>query len=212
MPPEQIQMNQVLPPKNSKYKVTLLEIIAVFFGAIFLVMIGITGLAIQFTTNAFKPQRAEAIARSIMNYSFPDGSQGVLGLNLAGAQIALITSNGDNPDIRLLVARVVIDSQTDKKQVEQILDSTFLGDRDNFQVSTSRSEPKKLCGSPTQVTVEEGVTKSPDDAKTQFTISYKTSVVIGKNRYFVIVLAHGADGVQKAETVFNSLRCKLPES
>jgi hypothetical protein len=212
MPPEQIQMNQVLSLKTSKYKVTLLEIIAVFFGAIFLVMIGISGLVIQFTTNAFKPQRAEAIARSIMNYSFPEGSQGVLGLNLAGAQIALITSNGDNPDIRLLVARVVIDSQTDKRQVEQILDSTFLGDRDNFQVSTSRTESKKLCGSPTLVTVEEGVIKSSEDTTTQFTISYKTSVAIGKNRYFVIVLANGADGLQKAETVFNSLRCKLPES
>jgi hypothetical protein len=195
-----------------KHKVTLLEIIAVFLGAIILLILGVSGLALKFFNNALESDRAEAIASKIASYKFPSRSQGALGLNTAGAKVAIITSGGNNPDIRLLVAKVVIDSQPEEgNEVEQIIDGAFLGDKDNFQITTSDSKSKQFCGVPTNVTVDEGITKAPNDSQGSLTISYKTSVVIRNNRYFVLILAQGEDAPKKAESVFNSLKCKLPE-
>jgi hypothetical protein len=196
-------------PQIPQYKVRVWEIVAVFASSMLLVSAAIFGLTLKFIANAFNPQRAEAIANNIMDYQIPGSSQGLLGLNIAGAKIALITSKSEDPDVQLLVARVPVNAQTDKSQIEQILDNTFLGGTEEaFQVTSARVENKNFCNFSVPVRLKEGQLTLPERPFPVFAVNYRTSVTLSRNRYFVIMLTRGEDARQKAATVFSSLKCK----
>ncbi|MCU0547749.1 MAG: hypothetical protein MUC48_00235 [Leptolyngbya sp. Prado105] len=201
-----------LPSRIPQYKVSIWETVAIVLGAIATLGVGLTGLALKFLSNAATPQRAEAIASNIMSYSLPGGSQGLLGVNIAGAKVALVASEGDEPDIQLLVARVPIGQQeSGRRQIDRILDSIALGaDEEELKIKDVRTEIKNLCGAPTPVTVREGQLKYPDSDE-KATVIYRASVSLEDSRYVVNLLTNAQDlqtAAQKAGTVFDSLQCK----
>jgi hypothetical protein len=190
-----------------QYKVSIWETIAIFLGAIALVAAGLTGLGMKLLKNASKPQQAEAIASKIMQFDIPD-AQGLIGLNIAGAKVAVVTSKGEEPDIMLLVARVPVDEESGKRRIERILDNIALEDEQSFKVSGERVETKKLCGESVLVNVKTGKMKLLDSPKFKATVAYRTSVTLSGSRYVVNLLANGPQAKQKATTVFNSLQCQ----
>jgi hypothetical protein len=195
--------------KITQYKVTIWEIIAIVVSALLLASAGLTGLAVKFTKQSFDPKRAEAIAKHIMTYELPSSSQGLLGINIAGAKVAVISTKNPNADVELLVARVPLERQTDESQIEQILNSSFLGEAENeFKVTSARTEDKKLCDFITPVTIQEGQLIPPNKRSSEFAVSYRATVVRSDKRYFVIILTSGEDALEKADSVFDSLKCK----
>jgi hypothetical protein len=201
-------MNQIPQLKNARYPVSLWEIAAVFLSAIALIATGTIGLGLKFTNNAFKPERAKSFADNMIDYRFPNGSQGVLGFKIAGAEVALLNDGKKKPDLLLFVAKTLNDAQMNQDDINQVLDGAFLGEEDNFNISSSRLENKTLCNSSTPITIKEGQLKQPNASLSQFATSYKGSVVIERNRYFVAILSSGKNAKQDATTLFNSLQCK----
>lgn len=200
-----------LPSRIPHYKVSIWETVAVILGAFAVLGVGLTGLALKFLSNAATPQRAEAIASNIMTYSLPDGSQGLLGVNIAGAKVALVASEGDEPDIQLLMARVPVNGDTGRRRIDRILDSIALGaDEEELKIETVRAENRTLCGQTTGMTIRQGRLKYPESPE-KATIIYRASVVIDDSRYVVNLLANDenvAVAKKKADDVFSSLQCR----
>ena len=197
-----------IPSKIPQYRVTIWETGAILLGAIALVGVGLTGLAMKFLSNAATPQRAEAIARNIMSYSLPGGSQGLLGLNIAGAKVALVASEGNEPDIQLLVARIPIEQETRKRQIERVLDAISLGaDEEEFKVRKTREEQRSLCGESIPVTIKDGQLKVAG-SPVKPAVTYRATVKLEDSRYLVNLLTSGQNAEQKAAEVFASLECQ----
>lgn len=199
------------PSRIPQYKVSIWETIAVVLGAIAVLGVGLTGLAMKFLSNAATPQRAEAIASHVMSYKLPDGSQGLLGINLAGAKIALVASEGDEPDIQLLMARVPVNGETGRRRIDRILDSIALGaDEEELKINSVRAENRSLCGQTTGIAIREGMLKYPESAE-RSTVIYRGNVVLGESRYFVNLLVNDVNADvarKKANDIFNSLQCR----
>jgi hypothetical protein len=132
-------------------------------------------------------------------------------VNIAGAKVALVASEGDDPDIQLLVARVPISQESGRKQVDRILDTIALGaDEEELKVKSVKREYKNLCGTSTEVLIREGMLKYPD-ASPKATVVYRASVNVEDSRYVVNLLTNAKDfqtAAAKAGTVFDSLQCK----
>lgn len=194
--------------KIPQYRVSVWETVAVILGAIALGGVGLSGLGMKFLRNSADSQRAEAIASNIMGYTLPGESQGVIGLKIAGARVALVASEGKEPDIQLLVARIPTEQESGRRRIERILDSIALGgDEQEFRINTVRIETKNLCGVPVPVTIREGQLKYPN-SPTKFTVTYRASVFLSDSRYVVNLLTNGQNAQQKAATVFDSLQCR----
>ncbi|MBD1844097.1 hypothetical protein H6F89_11930 [Cyanobacteria bacterium FACHB-63] len=200
-----------LPSRIPQYKVSIWETLAVVLGAIATLGVGLTGLGLKFLSNAATPQRAEAIASNIMTYSLPGGSQGLLGVNIAGAKVALVASEGDEPDIQLLMARVPVDQESGRRRIDRILDSIALGaDEEELKIKTVRAENRTLCGQTTGIAIREGLLKYPDSPE-KATVIYRANVILGDTRYVVNLLANDANADiagKKADDVFKSLQCR----
>jgi hypothetical protein len=197
-----------LPSKIPQYKVSFWETSAILLGAIALTGIGLTGLGMKYLRNAATPQRAEAIAKNIMKYSLPEGSQSLLGLNIAGAKVALIASETEEPEIQLLVARIPVDQEAKRRQIERFLDGIALGaDEKEFKVSETQTENRQLCGADIPVTVRTGQLKIPG-SESKPAVTYQAKVSWGDSRYVVNLLTSGDKSEQTATTVFNSLQCQ----
>ncbi len=204
-------MMKELPSRIPQYKVSGWETMAVVLGAIATLGVGLTGLAMKFLSNAATPQRAEAIASNIMSYTLPGDSQGLLGVNIAGAKVALVASEGDEPDIQLLMARVPVDQESGRRRIDRILDSIALGaDEEELKIKSVREENHSLCGQTTGVTVREGLLKYPDSPE-KATVIYRANVILGDSRYVVNLLANDTNldlARKKAIGVFDSLQCR----
>lgn len=190
-----------------QYKVSIWETIAIALGALALIAVGLTGLAMKFLTNASQPKQAEAIASKIMRFNIPN-AQGLMGLNIAGAKVAVVRSEGEEPDIVLLVARVPVEQEAGKRRIERILDSVVVEDEQSFKVANEQIETKTLCGKSVLVNVKTGQSRLLDSTKFKPTVAYRTSVTLSDSRYVVNLRAHGTKAAQKAATVFDSLQCQ----
>jgi hypothetical protein len=198
------------PCKIPPYKVTVWESAAVFLGAIALISLGLIGLGTKFLAKATKPQQADAIANTIIRYTIPN-AQGILGLNLPGARVALIANDAEQPDIQLLVARIRSDQAGGKRKIETFLDSIALGDKEGFKVTKERIEQKNFCGEIVPVTIREGRSRLSSTSRSQgskLSVAYRATVTLSRNRYVVNLLTSGQDAKQKAAAVFDSLQCQ----
>ncbi len=93
------------------------EFLAISVGGALLVGAGLTGLGAKALDSATDPQRAEAIAKSILDYSIPGGSKGTFGAKIGGIRVALITSTSTPPDSELFIAQIPEDEEIDKNQL-----------------------------------------------------------------------------------------------
>jgi hypothetical protein len=169
------------PKYATPYRVSIWEGIAIGTGAIFLGLVGLAGLASKALDNAYQPQRAEAIARSMIDYDIPGGSIGKFGANIGGAKIAVVSSRrypaGITPpppaiaapsQLELFIAQIP-DQEKGVPETEEDIDNNdfFPGfsfsyqDPTHFQIQTTRRETKTLCQQSLPITIHTGTLQLP---------------------------------------------------
>lgn len=212
------------PKFISQYPVSIWETLGITAGAIGLVAIGLAGLGVKALNNAFYPERAEAIAHSIMDYSIPGGSRGVFGTNLGGARVAVVASqtppqgvravsSEDLPSIELLVAQIPVSQET--QEIEREATSDFFSgfsfsyqSPEAFQLSRTHTEQREFCGEMAPITVHEGTLTLSDQATQVPAMKYEVNVDRQENNFIAILVTVGQEASTNAETVFRSLRCE----
>ncbi|MGI0484389.1 hypothetical protein ACN4EK_03065 [Pantanalinema rosaneae CENA516] len=218
-------------PPYPEYSVSIWEGLAIAVGAVMIAAVGTAGLFVRFFSNAVDPQRATAIADSLMEYTIPGGAQGVFGTNIGGAKVAIVSSptfprDFTNPPsdlnrvsgVELFVARVPLDieSPTRKAQADSE-DETTLPSPDftlsyrsgeDFKPLTSRTETKPFCDMNTLVLIQEGELTLTPELSPVYAVKYDAIVALADGKRMATVLAIGQDAKQQAATVFNSLRCQ----
>lgn len=194
-----------------QYSVTLWEIILIMMGAIMVIGTALLGLGFKALNNAFDPIRAEAIAKSMIDYKFPTPSQGLFGLNIGGAQYAWVRSTSEPPDVVLFIGRVSVDEKTDRWEIIDNFERTPAMEIDGgFITHSTEIQSRQVCGKLVDVTLKKGeqvfknfsfplpafryVFKLPDDLK-------------GKKEKFIILTTNGKSAQSKGEEIFKSLRC-----
>ncbi len=107
--------NSAIP--TTKYPMSVWEVVAVIGSAILILAAGGLRLGIKFANNASNPKRAEIVAKSIMDYKIPGGSQGRYSINIGGVKTAVVTSKHPQLDIKLFVARIPVDQENEEEQI-----------------------------------------------------------------------------------------------
>lgn len=211
------------PEPPPQYPVSLWESIGIAIGAVLLVAVGLAGLGVKALNNAFNPQRAEAIARSVITYQIPGGTEGLFGANLGGAKIAVVSSTASPqgiapetsplPAIELLVARIPASQETEEIVPQETAANEFFSGfsfsyqvEGVFQVRQAATEYKSFCGSVVPVTVTRGDLTLPNQS-TIPALKYEASIDRTTESYMAIITAVGQSAEKQAEEVFSSLKC-----
>ena len=181
------------------------EFVAILTVGVLLVGAGCTALALKFRRNLFDPERAEAIARSIVDYKIPNGARGALGTNLGGAKIAVLTSIQEPPDVILAVGRI---PASDRSQLSSLNDNLFATIDENFQIEDREIQYQEFCGSFVLLSVELGTLEAPEGEPPTRAVKYSTSTTFHNNEWVVVLMAYGEDARAKGLEIFRSLRCK----
>jgi hypothetical protein len=201
--------NQQLNSEITQYPVRVWEVILILMGAIALIGAGLLGLGIKVLSNAYDPARAEAIAKSLIDYKITDGAQGVFGINIGSAKFAWVRSSNNPPDVVLFVAKTPINKETDQNELNRGFENPPSENlAQDFTVNTSRIENKAFCGKSVPITIEEGQQTFIDQPSPLPGIRYTARLTEDNVERIVILTTTGENAQQKAVTVFNSLQCK----
>jgi hypothetical protein len=208
-----------------EHPVSIWEGMAIMGGAILLIAAGLAGLGVKALGNAFDSQRAEAIARSLMEYNIPGGSKGFFGTNIGGGKMAVVTSNEmialdaqQTPAIELFTARMPLNRETETEapslptpQPENELFSGFsfsYQDPTAFQVTQAQTEEKLFCGALIPVDIQQGALTIASGAAPVSAVKYEVKRVLDDESHIVVISALGDKAPQQAAEVFNSLQCE----
>lgn len=208
-----------------QHSASIWEGMAITGGAILLIVAGLAGLGVKALGNAFDSQRAEAIARSLMEYDIPGGSKGFFGTNIGGGKMAVVTSNEmltletqQTPVVELFTARMPLNRETDTEaksvptpQPENELFSGFsfsYQDPTAFQVAQAQTEQKMFCGASTPVEVQQGALTITSGAAPVSAVKYEVKRVLDDESHIVVISALGDKALQQATGVFDSLQCE----
>lgn len=210
------------PTPQPNYRSSIWEAIAITLGALALVCAGLAGLGLKAYKNAFEPQRAEAIAQSIIDYQLPGESQGIFGIHIGGLKIAQVNSYEKGtpddliPQVELIIARVLLDNKNTDFDPQESLDPsenplTFpYYQEDEFQSDTEITQTKLLCGQSVPVTIQNGTLIITEDTEntTIAAIRYTARIIFSDHQYLVKITATAPDAESKADSVFKSLQCQ----
>lgn len=196
-----------LKPKQLD-KVKLLDWVMIIGGAIVLVTTGIIGLGIKAYNNALDPERAEAVAKSIIDYRIPGGSQGKLGIKFAGIKLAIVHSKTSPPDVEIFVMQTPLNRDTQNQENIERLRTPLEPTPTQFEVSSSHIQSLKFCNQTLSVTIDEGNYTLEDQTSNIPAVQYSASTIINNERLMVEVQALGKNAKQKALAVFKSIKCK----
>jgi hypothetical protein len=223
---------------SSTPAVSFWEVVMVLAGAVLLAIAGALGLVIKFINNAEDPQRAKAIANSLIDYSIPGGAVGAFGANVGGAKIALIVSQelvnqelfseaplqqqgvstfaaaiAPPPMAELFVARVPLDRRT-SQETTATEHLTFPGmlfsyePEGVFQLDSSRTENQFLCGAIAPITIQIGQLQLAESSVQIPAVRYDANVVLNSYNLIVTLSTLGADAEENAAAIFQSLQCQ----
>ncbi|MFB2839566.1 hypothetical protein [Floridanema evergladense] len=202
-------INEDLRPKELD-RVKLLDWVMIIGGAIAIGTTGIIGLGIKAYNNALDPQRAEAVAKTMINYRIPGGSQGKFGIKFAGMKLAIVHSKTSPPDVEIFVMQTPLNRDTQNQEdIERIrtpLEPTPI----EFEVTSSSIQKLKFCNIPMDVTIDQGDYTLEKDDQTSIVpaVQYSASTIKNEQRLIVEVQALGKNAKQKALAVFQSIKCK----
>ena len=216
-------------PAIPTYRVSIWEGVGILAGAACLVMFGLFGLVNKAARNASNPQRAEAIAQSLLSYRFPGESQGVFGVNIGSVKMAVVATPGIDanaegtvtaPDnaVELLVARTPLSYQTSIDTSDANAETLNLISFAGFSVSydlegqftstTTRQERRQFCGVSVAVEIREGTVMPANTTTPVPAVRYEAIAPLDNWEHLVILTAIGQKSQQNAESVFQSLQCR----
>jgi hypothetical protein len=190
------------------YPVRIWELLLILLGAFGLVGTALFGVATKTLTNILTPARAEAIAQSLFDYEIPGGSKGVAGINFGAKNIAIITSKKNPPDVTLFVSKVPVvqTPEEDTVNLDDTLQEIFQGD---FIPTQSKTENKLLCGKTVPVSIQDGQQIFDEQTAPVPAIRYLVKITENGVERNISIITNGEKAPDKAEKVFNSLRCRF---
>lgn len=178
-------------------------------GAIALIGLGLVGLGIKVFNHAFDPFRAEAIARSVIGYKIPGGSQGVFGINIGVAKLAWVRSIPSPPDVVLFVGKTPINKEASRADLFDLSENPPSEDvNQNFVATASHTENRTFCGKTVPITVEEGQQSLANVSTPLPAIRYIARSAQDNVEQVIVITVNGKGAVNKIDQVFSSLRCK----
>ncbi|HEY9725498.1 MAG TPA: hypothetical protein V6D50_03530 [Chroococcales cyanobacterium] len=200
--------NSQVDSEISRYPVRVWEVILILIGAMALISAACFGLGIKVLNNAFNPARAEAIAKSLLDYKIPGGSQGIFGLNIGSVTVASVYSHTTPPDVVLVVGEIPLTRETDRESAQDFEVTPSDNAEGNFTVTASHTENKAFCGKTVPVLIEQGKQTFNNQPSPFPAIRYSVRTVVEDVELVVILTTSGDEAKEKVVTVFNSLRCK----
>jgi hypothetical protein len=196
--------------EQTQYSVSIWEIMLITLGAIALLGAGLSGLGAKLLINMFEPSRAETIAKSLISYHIPGGSQGVAGINIGAEKFAIVKSNSDPPDIVLSISKAPIGQAKDGLDVslesEMSLQENING---KFAADASYQENKIFCDRNLSVNIQQGQQILANSPTPVPAMQYSVKTTKDNIEYAVNLLTLGKDAKQKAEQVFSSFKCRF---
>ncbi len=214
------------------HRVSLWEIIAITLGAGLLVAAGLLGLGVKALGNAFNPERAEAIAQSLMRYEVAGGSQGFFGANIGGGKMAAVVSQrrvparqseSQSPAVELFLARMPLpeaaktkekaepgaESESVPEPVNELFSGFSFSNQDiaAFQIDHTETQQKAFCGTILPVEVSTGLLLPPNGAPALPAVKYELIQPLETESRIVVVSALGANAAEQAEQTFAALKC-----
>jgi len=196
-----------LTPKQLD-RVKLLDWVMIIGGAIALVTTGIIGLGIKAYNNALDPKRAEAVAKSIIDYRIAGGSEGEFGIKFAGIKLAKVHSKTSPPDVEIFIMQTPLNRDTQNQEDIERLKTPIKLTPTEFEIVSSSSQNLKFCNQPLDVTIDEGNYTLEDQTTNIPAVRYSASTIINEQRLIVEVQAMGKNAKQKALAIFKSIKCK----
>ena len=211
-----------------QHHISVWEGMAIATGALLLAVAGLGGVGNKAARNATDPDRAVAIAHSIMNYQIPGDVTGSFGLNIGSIKMAVVSNAPTagsldtaalNPTLRprveLLVARTPLGTRTRVSNPNSGSDFDLLSlpglsisydIQGDFQAIRSTNSRSALCGVVTTVTIRNGIATLSDGASYP-AVRYESSSTVEDRHYSIILMAIGYNAKSTAESLFNSLQC-----
>jgi hypothetical protein len=171
-------------------------------------MVGMFFVAKQFLNFSFDGPKAEQMANSMMDYKLPGGSQGVMSMNISGMEIAGVMSTSTPGEAMLIVGRIPPVMESSAAEMQKSFQTSFEERQGaNFQVKSTRTETRQLCGQSVTLTISEGEQMASGNGPTP-AFTYQTSVNHNSNLLFVALTTTGSNAKTIADQVFSSLNCK----
>jgi hypothetical protein len=201
-------MNDEELKANQPDQVKFLDWVMIIGGAIALLTTGMIRLGFKAYNNALDPQRAEAVAKSIINYRIPGGSQGKFGIKFAGIKLAIVHSKTSPTDVEIFVMQTPLNRDTRRQEDIERLRTPLEPTPTQFEIFSSSTQNLKFCNKPLTVTIYEGSYTLEDQTSTLPAVQYSATTTINNERLIVEVQALGKNAKQKAATVFQSIQCK----
>jgi hypothetical protein len=201
------------PPLIPDYPVRWGEVLLIALGAIAVMGAGLAGLGMKAIGNAFDPERAEAIATSLIDYEIPGGARGIFGIKIGGAKVAWVRSVATPPHVVLFVGKTPINKETGEAEqrnpIQDFENPPSDQAEDVFTPATSRIEFKIFCGQTVPVIVQVGEQTFTNLPNPLPAVRYIVNTKAGsESEWTVILTANGKAAPDNAAQVFNSLRCK----
>ncbi|NJL91083.1 MAG: hypothetical protein HC916_15820 [Coleofasciculaceae cyanobacterium SM2_1_6] len=192
-----------------EYNNSFAELMLIIGVAGMLFSAGLVNVGIHAAKNAFDSQKAEAIAKSMMRYKIPNGSHAQIGLNIGAIRMAIVTSKTNPPNAGLLIARIPVNSETNRNQLKQdftLWYKSWIEQRINF--TSSYEQTKTLCESEVSVTIQEGELALENRSSTIPITQYITSVTSPNSELAIVIFTNGQDAQTEAASIFDSLQCE----
>lgn len=199
------------PSSSPRKSGNVLKWVAIGCGGATLLFIGLVVGAFfwfkQAINLSFDATQAEDVARNIMDYEIPGGSQGIISTSVAGFEFAGVTSASNPDSVILFLGKVPPDAQGSEAQLQESLEQSMEQQmNESFTVKNQRTESRQLCGQTVNVEILEGEQTSGNQTVPAF--SYQTFVNHNNNTLLVLLTTAGTDAQANAEQVFGSLQCK----
>ncbi|HLO89498.1 MAG TPA: hypothetical protein VK203_31435 [Nostocaceae cyanobacterium] len=163
---------------------------------------------VQKTLNlSLDPQKAEEIAKSIVDYEIPGGSRGLVALDIQGMKIAGVASASDAQAVMLMVLQAPNQGNLSSEELQESIEQSRKNQNTGqFESKSKRQEKKQLCGQNTSITISEGeltntLTRIP-------AITYEANINHEGKVLYIYLQTSGEKAQDDANQVFNSLKCK----
>lgn len=192
----------------NEYNNSLAELLLIIGSAGVLFSAALLNVGIHAAMNALNPNKAEAIAKSMMRYDIPGGSQAPIGLNIGAIRTALVTSKTNPPNVVLLINRIPVNPETNRNKLKQDFTGWYKKwIEQRIEFTSSRIEVRKLCDSDVLVTIQEGELVLENQTSAIPITQYIANVTFPNSERIVVVFTNGQKATENALSVFNSLRC-----
>jgi len=200
-------MNDLETKLPKEYNNSLAELMLIIGIAGVLFSAALLNIGIHATKNAINPQKAEAIAKSMMKYNITGGSTARFGLNIGAIRMALVTNR--NNTVGLLIARIPVNPETNRNKIKQ----DFTGWYKNWieqriEFTSSSIETKTLCGTEVPVTIQEGELFLENQTSAIPITQYIANVTFPDSERVVVLFTNGQKAKENAISVFDSLKCE----